>query len=127
RSRKHSDFLVGLAALAVELLQPLQGELAAGTQLRVSPVLSAVSQDKHLPEALAAFRALYGGIERALPDVSWQIEPLWEQLDARARAGAEDDEEAERERVIRVDVPFRVLVAGPEGAELARAELIWQY
>jgi hypothetical protein len=127
RSRKHSDFLVGLAALAVELLQPHQSELETGTQLRVSAMLSAVGQSKHLPEALVAFRALYGGIEQALPDVSWQIAPLWEQLDTRARTSAEDDEEAERERMIRVEIPFRVVVAGSDGAELARAELIWQY
>ncbi|MBK9714554.1 MAG: hypothetical protein IPO81_25075 [Kouleothrix sp.] len=127
RSRKHSDFLVGLAALAVELLQPRQSELEAGTQLRVSATLSAANQGKHLPEAIAAFRTLYGGIEQALPDISWQIAPLWNELDTRGRAIVEDDEEAERERVIRVDIPFRVVVAGPGGSELARAELIWQY
>jgi hypothetical protein len=127
RSRKHSDFLVGLAALAVELLQPRQSELESSTQLRVSAMLSTVSQSKHLPEALMAFRALYGGIEQALPAISWQIVPLWEQLDLRARTSAEDEEEAERERMIRVEIPFRVVVARPDGAELARAELIWQY
>jgi hypothetical protein len=127
RSRKHSDFLVGLAALAVELLQPRQGELEAGTQLRVNAALGGVSQARHLPEAVTAFRALYGGVEQALPEIGWQLAPLWAELDARARASAEEDEEAERERVIRVDIPFRVVVAAPGGAELARAELVWQY
>jgi hypothetical protein len=124
RSRRHSDFLVGLAALAVELLQPLQGELAAGTRLAVRA--GALGQDKHLPEALLAFRALYGGVELAMPAIDWQLQPLWLRLAERA-AVAEEEDEPERTRVVKLDLPFRVVVSGPDGAELARAELIWQY
>jgi hypothetical protein len=125
RSRKHSDFLVGLAALAVELLQPRQGDLQAGTRLQVSALVNTVAKTKHLPEAATVFRTLYGGIDQALPAIDWRLAPLWEQLGASA--AADDEEEAERERVIRLDIPFRVIVNGSDDAELARAELIWQY
>lgn len=127
RTRRHGDFLVGLAALAVELLHPLQGELQPGTRLQVSPRLDAASDKKQLSEALATFRTLYGGIEQALPSVHWQLEPLWSKLAARNASAAEAEDEEERERLVRVELPFRVLVSAPDGSELARAELIWQY
>ncbi|HWQ15588.1 MAG TPA: DNA translocase FtsK [Roseiflexaceae bacterium] len=126
RTRKHGDFLVGLTALAAELLQPLQTELQPGTRLHVAPNLAAASDEKHLPEALTAFRVLFGGVEHLLLDVDWQLEPLWKRLATREQP-ADAEDEPERERVVRLELPFRVSVSGPDGAEIARAELIWQY
>ncbi|MFO7167758.1 MAG: DNA translocase FtsK [Chloroflexota bacterium] len=126
RTRKHADFLAGLAALAVELIYPLRSELSQRARLRVSPNLGAASNAKHLPAALEVFRALYGGIDRAMPAVSWELEKVWTFDTGRTDEQPEEDEDAERERMIRVEVPFRVVVEA-EGEELAQGELVWQY
>jgi hypothetical protein len=124
RTRKRADFLAGLTELAVELLHPLQAELRPGTRLVVTPNLAAASDSSRLPEALAAFRALFGGIERALPSVGWQLDELWQKLDSPTRP---DDDDQERDRNGRLELPFRITVLGPDNVELTRAELIWQY
>lgn len=127
RTRKHADFLVGLAALSVELIQPLRSELPPGSRLKVSPHLSTVRDSKHLAAALEVFRTLYGGIEQAMPTIEWDLQAVLTQSEAQSDTTTEDEESAERERVIRLDIPFRVLLRGPDGSDLAQAELIWQY
>lgn len=126
RPRKHSDFLVGVTALAVELLSLHRSELQHGARLLVRPDLTAVSGKEHLPAALATFRALYGGCETAMPAVDWQLDTLWAQL-AEQPEQPSDEEGDERERLARLELPFRVSVTGPGGADLVRGELIWQY
>lgn len=127
RTRKHGDLLVGLTALAVELLQPLQGELQAGTRLRIVPQLDAASDQKHLPEALVAFRALYGGVERAIPHVEWQLDVIGQRLAAAMSADDEPADDDEQQKALRLELPFRVTVLRADESELDRADLIWQY
>lgn len=125
RTRKHGDFLVGLTALAIELLQPLQAELRPGVRLEVTPKLEEASDAKRLPEALVTFRAMFGGLEEVMPSVDWRLQALWERAAEQQDSEAEDDQE--REQLARLELPFRVIVKGPDDAELARAELVWQY
>jgi len=127
RTRSHADFLVGLAALAVELAQPHRGGLTAPGRLRVFPQLTTIAKHKDLPDALEVFQLLYGGIEQIMPSVSWELEALWRKAAAQSDERHEDDEDEERERVARLDLPFRVALLDPGGNELAHAELIWQY
>jgi hypothetical protein len=127
RIRRHADFLVGLTALAVELVQPQRAELAGQAHLRVTPRLNIIGDNKHLPNALEVFQILYGGIEQIVPSVSWELEELWRKASVQSNEQSEDEEDAERERVIRVELPFRITLLGPDGKELAQAELIWQY
>lgn len=126
RTRRHADLLAGLTALAVELLHPLQAELGPGAHLVVTPDLEAASDPKRLTEALTTFRAMFGGLERAMPSVDWRLEHLWARV-VEGQDGAEEDDDQERERLVKVELPFRVAVRGQDDAELARAELIWQY
>ncbi len=112
RTRQHADFLVGLAALAVEMVQPQRGDLSAAARLRVTPRRNAVSALKHLPNALEGFRVLYGGLDQIMPSVTWEFESLWSKATARSDDQPEDAEDAERERVVRLDLPFRVTLLG---------------
>lgn len=131
RTRKHADLLVGLTALAVELLQPLQSPPQPDLRLHVISKLDQRANKKVLYDALFVFRTLFGGIERALPTIVWQLDALWERL--RALESDEDEDEDEddpgndRERVSRLEIPFEVRVVGQDEAEIVRAELIWQY
>lgn len=143
KRRQTTDFIAGLASLAVELLLPLQDELPAGTLLRVrfdDRTLERITAKE--AEALLAFRTLYGGIEERMPHVQWDLAALWKlaQQHADLVDQAEEEEEGEREKEVKVDLRFRVTVvslpspsgreAGGEGndqEELDRAELTWQY
>jgi hypothetical protein len=127
RTRKHADFLVGLTALAVDLVQPRRAELAPGARLRVVPRLHVVRETKHLPAALQVFQALYGGIEQVMPALDWQLDGLWARAARQPGEQTDEDEADERERLVRVEVPFRVTLVGVNGADVAQADLIWQY
>lgn len=127
RSRKHADFLAGLTALAVELAQPLLGSLPAGARLHVAPRLNAISKKEHLPAALEVFSVFYGGVEQALPAVDWDLASIWQGRSRYSDAIEDDEDAAERERVITLDVPFRVSLRGPDDKDLVQAELVWQY
>lgn len=127
RRRAHADFLVGLVALVVELVQPHRSELTAAGRLRVVPQFTNIAKKKDLSEALEVFRLLYGGIEQIMPAVSWELEGLWPENAAQSDEQPEDDEDEERTRLVRLELPFRIVLLGPSGDELAHAELIWQY
>jgi hypothetical protein len=127
--RIHSDLIVGLTALAVELLNPLQGEIQPNTTLHVVFLAERMVEVKQKEaEALVAFRVLYGGIDLVLPTVTWELAPLWELMDAYPDWEADETaDEREREKVRTTELPFRVVVRDATGQDLARAELIWQY
>jgi hypothetical protein len=125
RTRRNADFLVGLVALAVDLLHVRQGELAPGTQLRITLAPATLERSEHLHDAASVFQAIYGGLERVLPAFRWQLEPLW--AIANTDAEAPDEEGEESERVSREEIAFRLALVGPDNAELAAGELIWQY
>jgi hypothetical protein len=127
RTRKHADFVVGLMALAVDLVHPRRADLGAGARLQIVPHLHVVHETKHLPAALETFQALYGGIEQHMPALDWQLEPIRTHAARKTEASSEDDDADERDRLVRVEVPFRVRLLGSDGTELAHAELIWQY
>ncbi len=126
RTRRSADFLVGLTALAVDLLHPRQGDSPASAQLRVTVAPATLERRGRLREAASVFFTVYGGIEQALPSVVWQLGPLRALL-AREAAPADEVEGEERERVAREDVTFRVAVLDAKGSEITTAELIWQY
>lgn len=124
RTRKHSDFLVGLTSLAIELLYCRQDELQPGTRIRVE--LDPQALQKHDYETLATFRTLFGGIEQVFANIEWNLEAVWEHPseDETAETG-DDDDNQEKERWS--ELPFRVVVLDADGHESARADLIWQY
>lgn len=124
RTRRSSDFLVGLVALAVDLLHPRQDELVPGARLRISLAPGALERRDRLHDAARVFQAIYGGLERALPAFEWRIEPLWTLAAAEPEAQEEGEE---RERLAREELVFRVALLGAGEAEVAAAELVWQY
>lgn len=130
KEHQSTDFIAGVTHLAVELLSPLQGELPAGTTLRVQ--FDDRSLEKVSPkeaEALLAFRTLHGGIEKAMPSVQWELATLWNlaQQYADLVGEEEEEEEGEREKVIKVNLPFRISVMDGDGKEIVYADLIWHY
>jgi hypothetical protein len=123
RTRRTSDFLVGLLTVAIDLLHTRQDELTPDSKLRVTLAPGALERRQKLHDAAEVFRALYGGLERALPAFEWRIEQLW----ALAANDSEAPEEGEeRERVSCEEIAFRVTLVGAGDAETA-AELAWQY
>lgn len=125
-SRRSADFLVGLTALAVELLYNQRETLAAGSFLRVTPAPGTLDDSKELPEAAAVFRAMYGGLEQALPAVQWDLARLWAFAAAPA-ADADAEEQHEQARLTTAQIGFRLALVNADGSEAATAELIWQY
>ncbi|HOT91747.1 MAG TPA: DNA translocase FtsK [Anaerolineae bacterium] len=118
-----TDFIAGVTYLGVEFLTVAREDLPAGATLSVRWEGRDVGARE--AEALLAFRALYGGIERAMPGIRWELDDLW----ALAPESAPDEEESEgeREKVIKTNLPFRVTLTDGEGQALATAELIWHY
>ena len=128
KARSHSDLITGLTALAIELLNPLKPDIQAGTVLQVTfkaEQLGEIRQKEF--EALSAFRVLYGGIETTLSSVNWDLAELWSAVGHFSDGRAELEDAHEREKVTKVDLPFRVTVLDANGQELAHADLIWQY
>lgn len=123
RPRKHSDFLAGLTALAIELLYPRQEELRAGARLRVEFDLGALTDQKYLHEACATFRVLFGGIEQVFSTIEWNLEYIWN-MSRKAETPESDEEDEEK---IQIELPFRVMILHADGREIVRANLIWQY
>jgi DNA segregation ATPase FtsK/SpoIIIE-like protein len=128
KSRSHPDFITGLTALAVELLAPLQAEIQPGTRLCVTFNADHMDEIKQKEaEALAAFRALYGGIETTLSSVTWDLGQLWDLLGQHSDWQAEAEDQQEREKVSKAELTFRVAVQDEQGNDLAQANLTWQY
>ena len=133
KRRQTPDFIAGLTSLAVELLLPLQNELPARVSLRIrfdDRALERITGKES--EALLAFRTLYGGIEKRMPHIHWELGTLWELARQHADLVGQADEEGEgeREKEIKVALPFRVAVirVDDENEEtLDQAELTWQY
>ncbi|EFO79645.1 hypothetical protein OSCT_2509 [Oscillochloris trichoides DG-6] len=128
RTQRHADFLVGVVSVALTLLVPNQNDLAVGTKLQVQVNLPKGKKDSHLTEACATFRTLYGGIEQEWDQLEWNLKALWDQSE-QDPSGEEEaaQNEAEQEREIREEIPFRLILLGPDGKERSRAELIWIY
>jgi hypothetical protein len=78
-------------------------------------------------EALLAFHTLYGGIETAMPGIRWELDDLWRQAQQAVPEEAEEEAEGEREKVIKVNLPFRVTLTDSQGQTLDSADLIWHY
>ena len=115
KRRQTTDFILGVTGLAVELLLPLQEELPAGASLRVCFDDRALERKRITAkeaEALLAFCTLYGGIEARMPHVQWELDALWKlaQQHADLVDRAEEEEEGEREKEVKIDLPFQVTV-----------------
>jgi len=124
-----TDFIAGVARLAVELLAPLREDLPKGAVLHVrfdDRSLERITSKE--AEALLAFRTLYGGVEAAMPHVRWDLSVLWDL--ARQYADLvgreEEEEESEREKVVKVNLPFHVSVTAGD-RDFVQAELTWHY
>lgn len=124
RTRRSADFPVGLASVAIDLLHLRQGDLPPGARLRVALAPGAL-EGRNRHEAARIFQLVYGGIERAFATVQWQIDALWGF--AQAPAELPEEEGDERDRLTRDEIPFRVTLLAGNGADLATAELVWQY
>lgn len=130
RSHQSTDFIVGVTNLATEMLPALRGELTDGAILRVEFNHQLLDQaDAKVAEGLLAFRTVYGGIEQMMPSIQWDLEPLWTitQQHAEHVGDAEDNEEGEREKIIKVSLPFQLRVVDRDGHELDVANLAWLY
>ncbi len=118
RTRKHSDFLVGLTALAIELLHPRQDELQPGTRMRIE-----LDEQTFEDQAIKIFHTLFGGIEKIFSDIEWDLNSVSEILSGYETRETGEDHEKEGQSEVR----FRVGILDADGQELARADLIWQY
>lgn len=128
KSQSCSDFIAGLTNLGIDLLHPRQEELEPGITLVVKFAdykLDKVEQKE--AEALAAFHALYGGIEAVIPSISWDLSTLWQLVESNKNWQAEEEEDGEREKVLKAELPFVVAIQDIEGDDIKRAELIWKY
>ncbi|NJM05982.1 DNA translocase FtsK [Candidatus Gracilibacteria bacterium] len=123
-TRYSADFLVGLAATAIDLLHAQQGLLGPGTQLRVSFATAAVERRDAHGEAASVFRMIYGGISERLATIDWQLTSLWQLADTVEQQAEGDDEEQPETRA---EIPFRVTLLTAQGNEIATATLMWQY
>ncbi|HEX2910815.1 MAG TPA: DNA translocase FtsK [Chloroflexia bacterium] len=135
KSKKVSctDFIVGLTSLAIDLLSPIQSDLKEGTYLKVAPNLPSLDfenlkadKQRRVLEAIDAFKVLYGSIEGVMPSVLWDFESLLA-LSTDNDDNQEGDTELEERKVLKTDLPFRVIVGDSDGQEIVGAELIWQY
>lgn len=124
RRLQTADFLAGLTSLGVELLTTARDDTSSGTTLTVR--WKPCELKPRDSEALQAFRALYGGIESVVPFVRWDLDELWAQVSEQETA-PEAEEEGEREKVIKTDLTFQIILSDDEGNVLARAELVWRY
>jgi len=124
-----SDFIAGVTHLAVELLSLLRDDLPEESSLNVcfdDQALERITSKE--AEALLAFNALYGGIEAVMPHVQWDLTPLWHLACQHADivGKEEENEEGEREKVVKVNLSFHIAVTVGND-DLARAELTWHY
>lgn len=125
--KKHqtTDFIAGVTYLGVEFLTAARDDLPPGATLTVRWEGREVGARE--AEAVLAFRALYGGIETAMPGIRWELDDLWALAQGQEPAPDEEETEGEREKVIKTNLPFRVTLTDGEGQALATAELTWHY
>ncbi len=125
--KKHqtTDLIAGVTCLGVEFLTAAREELSSGATLTVR--WTGREAGAREAEALLAFRTLYGGIETAMPGIRWELDDLWRQAQQAVPEEAEEEAEGEREKVIKVNLPFRVTLTDSQGQTLASADLIWHY
>lgn len=128
-----TDFIIGLTSLAIDLLNPLQDELKEGTYLKVTPNLQSLDfvnlkadKQKNILDAVGAFMTLYNSLERVMPSVSWDFEPLLS-LFSGTSVDQENDSDVEERRVIKTELLFQVEVKDKDGQEIIGAQLMWQY
>ncbi len=124
--KKHQtmDFIAGVTHLGVDLTANCD-DLPTGATLTVR--WEGREMGAKEAEALLAFRALYGGIESAMPGIRWELDDLWALAQGQDPTSDEGGTEGEREKVIKINLPFRVTLTDSEGKKLATAELIWHY
>jgi hypothetical protein len=125
--KKHqtTDLIAGVTYLGVEFLTAARDDLSSGATLTVR--WTGREAGAREAEALLAFRTLYGGIETAMPGIRWELGDLWREAQQAAPEEAEEEAEGEREKVIKVNLPFRVTLTDGQGQTLASADLIWHY
>lgn len=125
--KKHqtTDFIAGVTFLGVEILTDFRDNLPAGATLSVRWEGRGVETQE--AEAALAFRTLYGGIEKEMPDIRWEWNDLWKLAEDQATIPDGEEAEGEREKIIKADLRFRVTLANSQGQALASAELIWHY
>jgi hypothetical protein len=125
--KKHqtTDLIAGVTYLGVEFLTAARDELSAGATLTVRWMGRQAGARE--AEALLAFHTLYGGIETAMPGIRWELDDLWRQAQQAVPEQVEEEAEGEQEKVIKVNLPFRVTLTDSKGQTLASADLIWHY
>ncbi|HMP39192.1 MAG TPA: DNA translocase FtsK [Roseiflexaceae bacterium] len=126
RTRRSADFLVGLTALAIELIHPHVDTIEYGAYIRVTLASNALENPDRVREAASVFRIVYGGIEDAISSVRWGISDLW-RLAELAPDTNEEDEDDDRTAVTSATIPFRFALMDAADNEIAVAELIWQH
>ncbi len=128
KTHSHPDFIAGLTIVAVELLNPLQAEIKPGANFVVQAQTERLGEVKlKEAEALAAFRILYCGIESLIPSLTWELDDLWDLAEQHRDWRKEEDDSEDRQKLIKVDLPFRISLQDEHGQDLAFADLNWQY
>jgi hypothetical protein len=125
QSYSHTDFIAGLMLAAIDLLIENRDRLTRGAKLHISfPESEKVEHD---PEALSAFRVLYGGIEVVFSSLVWDLDNLWRLEKEEREVPVEEPGEAEPERIQTASLNFRLSLRDAAGQELTEADLAWQY
>lgn len=125
---KSEDFIAALMELAVQLLDSVEartGEL--NLVVTFDKDAWRVKNKGEEEDVLLAFHTLYGGIEQALPLLTWQLEELWSLVDQQHRLGEGHGEENDREKMSEVMIPFQIALRDVTEKPLAHAELFWRY
>ena len=110
------------------MLTPLQADIQPGTRLCLTFSADHMDEVKQKEaEALAAFQALYGGIETILPSVTWDLGQLWDLVRQYSDWQAEAEDQQEREKVSKAELTFYVAGQDEQENGVAQANLTWQY
>ena len=124
------EFLSGLVKLCTDLVERF-AETGQDLHLRVKfarlQVTTRVAREKQEEhrlaieqEALQTFAVHYRGLEKAVPEIDFDLGKLWERLDDNAAY------ETPPEKVRKAELNFQVRILDGSN-ELSRSELIWNY
>ena len=124
------DFVGGLVSITVDLVQSVEVEDDAEDYSVV--VSSSVDTDERVSskraEALAVFASLYGGLYHWITSIQWEFDSFWEYVETHAQLiGDDEEEEGQREKVIKDSIDFKVSLRDADGAIIAVGDLTWLY
>lgn len=125
------DYVAGLVRVIVDLYQLVDNDENITDNHYVTVEYSGDIDERvssKRAETLAVFSCLYGGIDKWIHNVSWDLSIFWTYAKNNARLlGDEEDEEGQREKVVKDNLVFKVSIREEGSQILASADLIWLY